>query len=497
MLSKSLLEKLKEVGSHSIIYGLGGALQSILGFILIPLYTRYFSADLYGVFALITLVGTLAGSVFYLGASSALSRSYYDYSDMQERKKVISTSFYITLIGAFLQIFAGVMVSKDISVYLFKTPAYLVHIQLILISSAITFINNLFYLILRFERKSKEVVFLNLASLILTTALIFVLIAVMKLGVMAPILGSLIIQVLLFGLLLFMMRNYLVLDYHKAEVKIQLMYGFPQMISALGYYLLNWVDRLFINRYCTLDEVGIYSLGHKLGMIIHIILIIPFSQIWAPMRLEYRHDADARKFSELVLTYYFIIGFFFTVGISVFARELLIIMAGRPEYLPAYKVVPLVMLAHLFYGTINIVDSGLIFERKVSYHAYLFFLTLVINIMLNYLLIPYWGYMAAAYSTLISYMILVVSVIYLSNKLYAIPCEVKRVLLLLASSLIVMLLSNLSLAQERSIGLLFKAVLYISLLSFWYIYVINEREKHYLWLSITSLLPSRLKSDNR
>jgi O-antigen/teichoic acid export membrane protein len=475
---------------------LGSALQSILGFILIPLYTSYFTVDLYGIFTLITLVGTLAGSVFYLGASSALSRSYYDYSDFQERKRVISTSFYITLIGAFLQIFLGILVSKDLSNYLFNTPIYKTHIKLILISSAIGFINGLFYLILRFERKSKEVVFLNLSSLILTTGIIYYLIAIMQLGVMAPVLGGLISQVLLLAVLLFIIKNYLSLSYNKSEIKIQLAYGFPQMIIGLGYYLLNWVDRLFINRYCTLDDVGIYSLGHKLGLIIHIIFIIPFSQIWAPMRMEYRNDADITNFYKLILTYYFIIGFFFTVVISVFARELLIIMSGHPEYLPAYKVVPFVMVAHLFFGVINIVDSGIIFERKVSYHAYLFCLALMVNIILNYMLIPKYGYMAAAHNTLISYMLLIAAVIYVSNKLYKIHWEARRLILLISSSLTIIILGNLTTYFQYPIIILIKGGLLVGLMVFWYVFIINEKEKHYASVSIASLLPSNLRTKN-
>ena len=50
--------RLKEAASHTAIYGLGSVLQTLLGFVLIPLYTRYYSAELYGVLTLVTLTGT-------------------------------------------------------------------------------------------------------------------------------------------------------------------------------------------------------------------------------------------------------------------------------------------------------------------------------------------------------------------------------------------------------------------------------------------------------
>src|SRR5262249_49459482 len=70
--------RLREAATHTVIYGLGSVLQTVLGFLLIPLYTRYYTPDVYGVFTLLTLAGTVAGAVFFLGGSSALARSYYD-----------------------------------------------------------------------------------------------------------------------------------------------------------------------------------------------------------------------------------------------------------------------------------------------------------------------------------------------------------------------------------------------------------------------------------
>ena len=70
-----LFDRLKEAASHTLIYGLGSVAQTLLGVILLPLYAHYFSAAEFGVLSIITLLGTLAGSVFYLGSSSALSRS--------------------------------------------------------------------------------------------------------------------------------------------------------------------------------------------------------------------------------------------------------------------------------------------------------------------------------------------------------------------------------------------------------------------------------------
>lgn len=477
MSEKTFYDKIKEAGSHTIIYGIGSALQTMLGFVLIPLYTRYYTADMYGVLSLITLCGTLVGSVFYLGASSALSRSYYDYRDAEERKKVISTSFYITLAGALLQISLGFALRDRISMLLFHNGNYSLHISIILMSSAFTFINNLFYLLLRFERRSRQVITINIVSLVTSASLILFFLVKLKMGVLAPILGDFINQALMFLLLFGLARKSLVLDYSRREVNLQLKFGISQIFVGLSYYTLDWIDRLFINKYCSLSDVGVYSLGYKLGMAIHILFILPFSQIWAPMRMEYRHDPDAQELTKIILSYYFAAGLFVTITVSVFSRELITIIAGRPEYWMAYKVIPFIMFGHLLYGSINIIDFGIVSSRKVIYHIYAFGSVVMVNVLLNYVFLPGFGYMAAAYAKLFSFALLIAIVFVVSNRLYPIHFEGKRLAKVFLSGLSIVILGNIEVYNNQAAALFAKTLLVILLLVFWYLFVLDEKEK--------------------
>jgi len=85
--SQSLTNKVKEAGKHALIYGFGSVLQSMIGFVFIPLYTKYYTPEIYGTFSILTICGTLAATLFGLGAPSSLSRSYFDYSAEEERAK--------------------------------------------------------------------------------------------------------------------------------------------------------------------------------------------------------------------------------------------------------------------------------------------------------------------------------------------------------------------------------------------------------------------------
>lgn len=480
MTDKTLFDKIKEVGTHTIIYGLGSVLQAALGFILIPLYTRYYTTDLYGALALITLCGSFASAIFYLGISSALSRSYYDYEVGYERKRVISTSFYITLLGAFLQIMVGLLLRNQLSLMLFHTTIYSLHIFIALISSAFTFINALFYVLLRFERKSIQVVTINLLQLILSASLILFFLIKLKLGVLAPILGICISQVAAFIALFCLSRDSIVLAFSNYEMKIQLQFGIPQIFIGLACYTLTWIDRLFINKYCSLSDVGIYSLGYKIGSIINILFILAFSQIWAPMRMEYRYARNADELYKLILTYYFAIGLFVTVIISIFSKELLTLISGREDYIIAYRVVPFVMLGYLIYGVVNIIDAGIFFERKVIYNVYIFWFSVLVNVVLNYIFIPKFGYMAAALTTLISYMVTAFLVFFVSNRLYKIHFEGVRLLKVFGYAIFAIILGNINF-YNNMYALSVKFFLVLGLMIFFYIFVLNKREKEIIY----------------
>lgn len=477
---KSLGEKIREAGSHTLIYGVGAMVQTVLGFVLIPLYTRYYTPEIYGVLSLVVLCGTLAGVVFYLGASSALSRSYYDYPDEAERKKVSSTSLLLILAGAIVQVLLGFLLKERLSLLLFGSTRYALHINLALVSSALSFTNNLFYLILRFERKSKQVILINILALVSGASLIVGMLIGLKLGVLAPILGEAINQLLIFGVLFYVTRKSFVWGYSKREIGIQLHYGIPNVLSGLLFYLLTSTDRIMINKWLSLGEVGIYALGCKIGMVIQPLFISPFSQIWAPMRMQYRQDQNFAELYKVILTYYAAIGLFFAVAVSLFAREILLLFSGRPEYHVAYQIVPAIITAYLVYGAINVVDFGVALTRKVIYHVYAFGAALLVNVGLNWILLPKYGYRASAAVLFLTFLFLTTMVFWVSQRLYRIQYEGTRLLALAGSGLAIVIVGLQPTVTLGWFSAAYKACLLVCLLVGWYWLLLTSKEKSQL-----------------
>ena len=421
--------KFKELFGHGAVYGIGSVLQALLGFVLIPLYTKNLTPEMYGAWALITLSGTLAGVVFYLGVSSALARSYYDYPEGPGRKAAVNTALLMTALGAAAQIAVGLLWGDRLSAAVFGTAEFALHVRLALVGAAFGFLNQLFYVLLRFERRSTAVIALNLGSLLSGICLIVYLLLGRELGVLAPVLGEAINQLLLLLALGWTCRHWLGGGISRREVRLQLAFGLPTVATGLMYYLHTAGDRFWIKKYGDLADVGVYALAARIGMLIQVLLIIPFGQIWTPVRLEMKDKPGAAEFFGRVLTYYLLAGLTFALTLTLFSPEVVGLLARQADYAAAARAVPLVVCAHLIYGLIGVLDAGIIFSRRIYLTATMAAIALAANAASNIVLVPRLGFMGAGCSLLVSMSVFSIGIGLVSNRLFPILVEWKRVAL--------------------------------------------------------------------
>ena len=473
-MSNNLL-KLKNYIFHGLVYGFGSAFDAIVGFLVLPIYTLHFSTEEYGIFSFLILISTFASSIFYLGATSALTRSYFDYDNLEDRKKVVATSLYITLFGAIMQISLGLIFSEQLSIILFKTAIYKYHIILILISSALLFINQFFYLLLRLLLKSIHIVSVSIFSSAIFLLTLWILFTYYEYGILSPVIAFNISYSIGTIILLFICRNYFSLIPKKREFKIQLIFGLPQLFIGFSYYTIDWIDRFFINEYLSLGDVGVYSFGYKISMIIHMIFIIPFSKVWATIRSE-NLNGNIEGLSSKILTYYYLIGSILALLVVIFIKEFFMIFSRNIDYDSAQYVVPFVIFAHLLYGMINILDLGIFKYRKPIYTAIILIIHIPINIILNFILVPKFGYYGAALSTLITYFLLSMTVAYIANRLLKVNYE-KFNLLLISLISIITIIIYLYVIDNSQLFSINKFLIFTLLLVFYRYYFRNDLKK--------------------
>lgn len=472
--------KFKQLFGHGAVYGIGSMLQALLGFVLIPLYTKKLTPEMYGAWALITLCGTLAGVVFYLGVSSALARSYYDYPEGPGRKAAVNTALLLTSAGALLQILLGLFFSRHLSNFVFGSESFAPHIAIALAGSAFGFVNQLFYVVLRFQRRSKAVVTLNLLSVASGGGLIIYLLIVRKMGVLAPVIGESVNQGVMCVALAWCAREWFSRRFSWLEVKVQLLYGLPTVANGLLYYLHTSSDRYLIKRFCALFDVGVYSLGSRIGMLISVLLILPFAQIWNPVRMELRNKTGTSSFIARVMTYYVISGLLIVIGLSIFAREMVAFLGRSNGYSNAHAVVPLIVFANFLFGLVSFIDTGIIYQRRIMYLVMISACALLVNWVCNFLLLPRVGFVGAGISLLVSMTALVGGIYVVSNRLLPIAIEGRRIAVSGMIAVIAIALGASISASSMLATITMKVSLLLSVILMLYCFVISREEKDFI-----------------
>lgn len=452
---KSITEKIRETGKHTFIYGVGAVLQGVIGFALIPLYTKSFSAELYGVLTLINLCGVIASTVFSLGAASALSRSYFEYEDDDSRRKVVATALLISVVGALFQISIGILVGSHVSRALFNTEVYALHVTLVCASSSLGFINGLFYALLRLERRSSLVLALNACALTTNIVLVLHFLQIWKIGILAPILADAVISTLLFFVLVVVNRRHFGASASRKELKLQLAWGVPCTVIAIGQISSEWLDRFVIQNFDTAEDVGIYSFACRISMVIVSFFIGPFGFIWSPIRMEYYKDEIAPQLFSRILTYYFIVGTVLLVVLSLWAGEVAAIFARNPSYLKAVGVIPLVMFSSLIFGAINIVDIGVAVSRNIKISVCIFSITAAFSFLANCIFVPVYGYSASPVIKLVCSLVVVVATLTASQQYFRVQYQFLRIVAILGVAALAVAFGSLFNGSSYHQGLIF------------------------------------------
>jgi O-antigen/teichoic acid export membrane protein len=185
-----------------------------------------------------------------------------------------------------------------------------------------------------------------------------------------------------------------------------LKFGIPLVPVGLSSLLLTMADRYFLKHFSTIDQVGLYSLGYHIGMVM-LLAENAFQLAWPPHRFAIAKQPNAKHQFARILTYYLLAFGFLCMALSLLAKELLMIMA-TPKFYPAAAVVPLIALSYIFSGVRHMTNTGLAIMNKNYYVPPIIVGSALLNLGLNYILIPPYGMMGAAWATILSYLIFVI-----------------------------------------------------------------------------------------
>lgn len=450
------------------MYALGSAAQSIASFFILPLLTHKLDVNEFAIYSLTQLIASLFGTVFYLGISSALTRSYYDYENDQMRGSVVYTGFLITCFGAITQVVVAYLFRNLISENLFDSDKWGLFVFVSLIASAIGILTQYLLLYLRILQKSLIVGFSGLLILLGNFGFTLILFNYIESKLFAPVIANIISQGLLLLVLLFYSREFFKGSFLSHELKILLKFGIPTIFISISVAIIEWSDRLFIKEYLSLGDAGIYNLGYKFASVVNIFLITPFVQVWNPIMMESRTKPNNKDIFKYVFKYFYEIGLICVVAASLILPDLIYLFVPKEAYQKGIEIFPIIMLGVLINGLNNIVSAGMLYARKINYMSFIAYFIAALNILLNFLLIPKYGYYGAAWASLITYSSSPFINYYISKRYFEFEINWLRSLAAFTFTFICVLNLNAYDLFSSDLKIFFKIIFLVTLLSLYF-----------------------------
>jgi O-antigen/teichoic acid export membrane protein len=369
-----------------------------------------------------------------LGLDSAAQRSYFDYGDedLTERRRVLSTAFWVLLAASTTLAVTTIALRGPIAQALFGDREYATVLALAGGALPFTILSAFFLEILRMRRQPGRYSLVALFAGAAGVSLALALAGLAGRGLEGYYLGLLLGGSTAAMLGFVLVRGSLRPTFDGGKLRIMLAYGLPLVPVSAATWLLQFVDRFFLLRYWPLEELGLYGIGVRLANLL-LLAVTAFSLAWSPFMLEL-HGRDPRLERAgrgQVLTLFAIALSFGALALAVYAHEILRIVTP-PEYHDAYRVVGLLAASVVAVGINAVTASEISLKRRTIFFARYTAYAATLNVALNFLLIPPWGMVGAALATALSYGLLTILYWWRAQRLERAPFEARRILTVLA-----------------------------------------------------------------
>lgn len=380
----------------SLWYAICNILQKGISFIVVPIYTRVLPTTEYGQYSVfnswLNILIIFATLNLYCGV---FTKAMVDYEKDRDR--------YTSC----MQGLSTILTSGLFIVYLIGKSFWNSTLEMSTETVLLMFIYFVFYPAITFwsvrqrvEYKYKSMVIVTLLVSVATPIFSLILLFFTSLRANAVIWGYLVIHSIV-GVIFYIYnfakgRVFFVKKYWVDALK----FNIPLIPHYLSLIVLGQADRIMISKYCGADKTAIYNLAYQVSMLMSIFIVAINNSLvpWTYEKLKVKEYESIKKVCNKLC----IIVAIMTVGAILVSPELIKIL-GTDEYLDAIWVIPAVSISVYFTFCYGLFSNVEFYFSATKYVMIASTVGALLNIFLNAIFIPMYGYIAAGYTTLFCY----------------------------------------------------------------------------------------------
>lgn len=440
------------LAKNTAIFAIGNVASRLISFFLVPLYTNILTTAEYGVVDLVNTLCTVLAPILILNINEAVMRFALDKG--ANYNKIMSTGLTV-FIGAIL---FGILVIPASSLFSEVAP-YSTYIYFYTVTLAGS------QLFLCYLRGKENIAFYSVGSVLqtMTIALFNILfLAVLHKGIKGYFLAYIISNIItiLFAFIAGNVRE-VIRDY-KFDIKLtkaMAAYSVVLIPNTFMWWIMNSSDRVMVTSIIGVAANGIYAVSYKLPSLVSTMTGI-FNQAWSYSAIREDGAEDENEYNNMVFNRLISIVMLLSIALLTIVKPFLRLYVGM-DYYSAWEYTPFLIIGSAYLTLATFMATSYT-VHKDSF-GYLFSATFgaVLNIVLNFLLIPIIHVYGAAFATCISY-IAVFAFRLIHTKKY-IKYNIKNKEFIGGS--VFLILSSISLFLDNYFGVIIQSI--ILLLAVW------------------------------
>lgn len=436
MSSNGVFHKLRSLTKESLVYGLAHVLTRSVSFLLLPYYSHRMSAGDYGELSLYYLFLAVVQTFYIYGLDIAYLRFYnltdHGRSKAQVNGNVLLVSLFTSLgISAVMAILSGTVANLLITAP--RNPAEVP--SNVLICIGILFFDTIStfpFLKLRSDNRPLFFSGQKLVNVGINIVLNIWLIEGLGMGLRGVLWANLISSVITTALLLPNILKLCEFRFDRRLIAEMLRFGLPNVPTYLFVMIVELAGRKAIELFHGVEDAGLYSAGYKLGMFMGVVNAA-FRFAWQPFFLKHADDEQAPVLFAKTMTYYVLVATSLMVWLTLFVPPIVKSELPRVGHLidPAYwsglVIFPIILAAHIFDGIYANLMVGIYLKKATNKLPVVTGAAALFTLVANILLVPRFGFIAAAWISLGAFVIQAAYLYVRVNGLYPVSYEWRRI----------------------------------------------------------------------
>ena len=404
---------IKKLSGNIIVYGITNGFKSLVPILMLPILTIYLSAEDFGILSLIEVCILFLTPIVSLNINGSINVEYFKL-EKKELSRYITNAFLLSIISFILISFLFLIFSNQIANILKTNDMLILWLPFFALLRVST---QVILGIFQISGESKKFALFSIFQTILDFGLSYLFVVSYAYGYIGRLAGvyiaffisSLIAIYILYKSKLFSSPTF----FYTKDI---LSFGAPLIPHAIGGTIIAMSDRFFISYFYDNEYVGYYTASYQVSSLM-LLIGMSVNQAWVPLFFKMLKDnIETKKIVKLILiiSLFFLISMLFIMLLRDFIFDVLV----DEKFFIAKEYFYWLLIGFFFQSLYFLVTNFLFYFKKTKLLASITFLGAIINIILNYIFIKYFGVIGVAYATAITWFIFLSYVSIQSVKVY-------------------------------------------------------------------------------